>query len=92
MKKSVRRQMVVVFVGLITFILLLIFIVNSSFLEQYYMVHKQGDLTTIFTMLDKVTENPDNLDDRMIDKFRRLSEKGSCLPWRYIRIYYRKSK
>ena len=77
MKKSVRRQMVVVFVGLITFILLLIFIVNSSFLEQYYMVHKQGDLTTIFTMLDKVTENPDNLDDRMIDKFRRLSEKGN---------------
>ena len=77
MKKSIRRQMVVVFVGLITFILLLIFIVNSSFLEQYYLVHKQEDLTTIFSMLDKVAENPKELDDRLVDRFRRQSEKGN---------------
>ena len=44
MKQSIRRQMMVIFVGLIIFILILLFAVNSGFLAQYYTVHKQADL------------------------------------------------
>ena len=41
MAKSIKRQLVVVFVGLIAMLLAVVFIVNSMFLRQYYVLHKK---------------------------------------------------
>ena len=40
MKRSLKRQMTVVFVGVIITILAVMFVTNSNFLEQYYVVYK----------------------------------------------------
>lgn len=77
MKHSIRQQMMVVFVGLIAFILVLIFAINSSFLEQYYIVHKQGDLTSMYKSLDKAVQNGSIYDQTEIEKLGRQSEKGN---------------
>ena len=44
MKFSLRRQMTIVFIGLLVFILGAVFIVNTGFLGQYYISHKVQDL------------------------------------------------
>lgn len=77
MKHSIKRQMMVIFVGLIAFILVLIFAVNSSFLEQYYIVHKQGDLTGMFKSLDRAVKNGSISKESEAEKLERQMEKGN---------------
>ena len=49
---SLRRQMVITFVSALLILITLILFVNTSFLEEYYIVHKKKDLTSLYTMLD----------------------------------------
>lgn len=77
MKQSIRRQMVVIFVGLIVFILVLLFAVNSGFLEQYYAVHKQDDMLDMYKAIegairDKTIEQSDE-----VEKLVRQTEKAN---------------
>ena len=44
MAKSIKRQLVVVFVGLIAMLLAVVFILNSMFLRQYYVLHKKSEM------------------------------------------------
>ncbi|HCR84773.1 HAMP domain-containing sensor histidine kinase [Muricomes intestini] len=75
MRHSIRRQMMVVFVGLIVFILVIIFAVNSGFLEEYYILHKQADLTGTYTVLEKAVAN-ENIDtDSVIEKLTHQTER-----------------
>ena len=56
MRFSLRRQMTVIFVGLLAFILGAVFIVNSGFLGQYYLSHKVQDLLNTYDAVDVVLE------------------------------------
>ena len=47
MKHSIKRQMTVVFSGLIIFILVMMFLVYSKCLETYYIMHKERDLLEV---------------------------------------------
>lgn len=77
MKHSIRRQMMVVFVGLIVFIFVLIFAVNSGFLEEYYIVHKQADLTNTYNAIDKALTDKNIDTDSVIAKLTRQTEKAN---------------
>ena len=77
MKRSIRRQMMVVFVGLIIFILVLMFAANSGFLEQYYTVHKQVDLISMYKSLDKAIVNGVIQNEGDAEKLLRQTEKGN---------------
>ncbi len=77
MKNSIRRQMMVVFVGLIVFILVLMFIVNSGFLEQYYAIHKQADLTSTFTSINKAIQSSQIGEETVINRLERQLEKAN---------------
>lgn len=77
MKSSIRRQMMVVFVGLIVFILVLMFIVNSGFLEQYYAIHKQADLTSTFTSINKAIQSSQIGEETVINRLERQLEKAN---------------
>lgn len=57
MKYSIKRQMVVIFVGLLTLLLAAVFLINSSFLEQYYIVHKITQMTEMYQMVDKALQD-----------------------------------
>lgn len=75
MKRTIRRQMMVVFVGLIIFILLLMCIVNSGFLEKYYIAHKQVDLTATYETMDKALEEGNLTEDSISEKMSRQLER-----------------
>lgn len=47
-KNSLSRQMTMVFVCLLAFVLCVLFIVNARFLSRYYMSHKQQDLVNTY--------------------------------------------
>lgn len=52
-KKSIKKQMVAVFLGLIVLILGLIFIVNNNFLEHYYTSRKTVEMQAMYELIDK---------------------------------------
>ncbi len=56
MKVSLRRQMTVVFIGLLVFILGAVFVVNTGFLGQYYVSHKVQDLLDAYASVSTVLE------------------------------------
>lgn len=56
MKVSLRRQMTVVFIGLLVFILGAVFVVNTGFLAQYYVSHKVQDLLDAYASVGTVLE------------------------------------
>jgi signal transduction histidine kinase len=57
MRTSIRRQMAVVFASVIVFLLLLVFVINSGFLEQYYIMRKQRDLLEVYQSLNETVES-----------------------------------
>lgn len=67
MKQPIRRQMMILFVGLIVFILVLLYTVNSFFLEKYYTVHKEADLLDVYKSLNKAIET-DTIDDMSVSE------------------------
>lgn len=75
MKHSLRRQMMVVFVGLIAFILVLIFAVNSGFLEEYYILHKQADLTGTYVSVKKAVTNGSIDTDSVVERLTHQTER-----------------
>lgn len=53
MKWSIRSQITAIFIGLIVFILTGMFIINSGFLGQYYVSHKEKDLVETYEEIDE---------------------------------------
>ncbi len=69
--------MIVVFVGLIFFVLVSVFIVNSSFLEKYYVANKQTELTAMYSCMEKAIEEENISTDDMQAQLSHMSEKAN---------------
>ena len=48
MKKSIKHQMIIMFVGLTVGILALIFVINACFLQPFYVHNKQKEFVKIY--------------------------------------------
>ncbi len=75
MKYSLKRQMMVVFLGLLALLLSVVFIINSSFLEEYYIAHKMTQMTEMYRLIDDAIKK--NLLDtaEMQEKLYRQKER-----------------
>lgn len=80
MKYSIKRQLIAVFLGLIGMILSLIFIINSSFLEQYYVYHKEAEMTEIYHTVDRIIQE-DKVSDAQVKEelFRKCRQSNISL-------------
>ena len=56
MKKSIRRQMTLIFIALVSTILLLAIVINSSFLEKFYVHNKQNSLIRVYKQINDAAE------------------------------------
>ena len=77
MGHSVKKQMMVVFLGLILFVLMLVFAVNSLYLERYYIVKKQADLVSTYDSLEEAIIAGNIEDGDVQAKLSRLTEKAN---------------
>ena len=64
MKHSIKRQMTVVFSGLIIFILVMMFLVYSKCLETYYIMHKERDLLEVHKTVGTALAQGNREDER----------------------------
>ncbi len=58
MNMSLRRQLTVSFIGLITALFLANYLVNTFFLEDYYYMRKKEVLVNAYDILNRDTQNP----------------------------------
>lgn len=68
MAKSIKRQLVVVFVGLIAMLLAMVFIVNSIFLRQYYVLHKKSEMIEMYQMIDSAVSSGNVVEKKQQEK------------------------
>lgn len=54
MKKSIKHQMMLLFVGLVVLSLGLLAIMNTAFLERYYISNKETDLVKVYEGFERV--------------------------------------
>lgn len=76
---SIKRQLVVVFLGLIVMLLSLVFIINSSFLGQYYIANKKSDMTEMYQILDRVITSGSLEEEQQQEEILRKSERTNIL-------------
>lgn len=76
-KFSIRKQMTVIFAGLILFLLILLVFVNGMFAEWYYVLNKRTDLVSVYKAFRDVQE--DNLfrNETEVLNLDRISEKNN---------------
>ena len=79
MKHSIKRQMITVFIGLLASMVLLLLIINVSFLEPYYISNKE---TQFIDMYEKLSQCMDK--GTMEDK--EVSVKEKDIPMSMTRI------
>ncbi len=72
MRYSIRRQMILMFVGLTVCMIVTLFVININFLESYYVSHKTTEFENMYEELKKDVSEGEASDD-----FTRLSERNN---------------
>ena len=74
MRRSLKGQMSFVFVGLITFILIAILVVNGRFLERYYVVNKTEELISMYKAATGKIEKGEIREEVAVSELNGISE------------------
>ena len=53
MRHSIKSQMIIIFIGLISCVLLAFFIINMNFLEPYYISNKKTEFVKMYDTLNE---------------------------------------
>ena len=75
MKWSIRSQITAIFIGLIVLILAGMFVINSGFLGQYYVAHKEKDLVDTYEVINRALSDGKFTSESVKDKVLNQSEK-----------------
>ncbi len=77
MKKSIRRQIATIFIALVGVILLFSILINSLFLENFYIRNKQKTLIGVYNVIDRTAANGELTYEKMSDRLSELVEIGN---------------
>ena len=77
MMRSLKRQISVMFIGLIVFILVMMCLVNGRYLEQYYVKNKTYELKQMYEASAKAVKKGNIDDSDVTDKLNGISEKSN---------------
>ena len=77
MKKSIRRQIAGIFIGVVGAVLFVSILINSWFLEGFYIRHKQSTLTNMYSQMNSAAKKDKLTDSETIEKLSELVEVGN---------------
>lgn len=77
MKKSIRRQIATIFIGLVCSILLVSILINSQFLDNYYIHNKQSTLIELYSKINEAIQEDKLGTDKTLDELSELVENGN---------------
>lgn len=66
MKKSLKTQIVILFVGLMGFVFLANWCMNNFFLERYYVEKKENNLQDVYKRLNGIEDTDEYLDEELL--------------------------
>lgn len=66
MKKSLKKQIVVLFLGLLGVVFLANWCMNNFFLERYYVAKKEKTLRSVYERLNKIEDTDEYLDEELL--------------------------
>lgn len=77
MRKSIKRQIATIFITLVGSILLISILINSWFLESFYVHNKQSSLIQLYNQMNYAVEEDGLMADSAMEKFGELVEVGN---------------
>ena len=77
MKKSISRQIAVVFMGLVMGIVLLTILLNSQLLGRFYVFHKQGTLIDVYEIMEDAVKQSAHSYETMVEELNESIEVGN---------------
>ena len=77
MKKASRRQIATIFIALVCFVLFVSILINTWFLESFYVRNKQRTLIGVYNALDTAATAGELTSERFIDRLNELVEVGN---------------
>lgn len=77
MRHSIKSQMIAIFVGLISCVLLAFLIINMNFLEPYYIRNKKTEFVKMYDVLNSAMENGTVDTEEKAEELWHLAEKNN---------------
>lgn len=77
MKKSLKRQIAIIFIGLVIVILLVSLLINSQFLGSYYILNKQAKLIALYEEMNDAVEKNVLTSETTFNRLNQLVEIGN---------------
>lgn len=77
MRKSIRSQICIIFIALVGSILLISILINSWFLESFYIRNKQTSLAQVYHEMNVAADKGNLMTDKVMEKLSKLVEVGN---------------
>ncbi len=77
MKKSIRRQIATIFIALVAAVLLVSILINTWFLEGFYIRNKQTALVRVYNEMNDATKKGTLTSEKMLGELGELVEVGN---------------
>lgn len=77
MKKSIRRQIATIFIALVAAVLLVSILINTCFLEGFYIHNKQTALVRVYNEMNDATKKGNMTSEKMLEELGELVEVGN---------------
>lgn len=79
MKHSIKRQMTVLFIGIMALALIGNWAINNIFLESYYMMKKKNTLVDAYRIINQVTDPSDYQSEELLIKLNEIREANNIV-------------
>lgn len=91
MMRSIKRQILALFSGIIVFMIVIIVIINGGFLERYYVSSKQAEFIKVYELLETGMEEDTLSSETASGELSRTAEKSNIaiivLSYQYEPLY-----
>lgn len=77
MKLSIKQQLVAIFLGLIGLLVIVVLLVNSTFMEDYYVSDKMNYMVEMYDVLEQAVQADQLESDSFLDELGRMSERAN---------------
>ena len=78
MKYSIKRQMLALFTGAVALVIVMMFIINSSFMERFFIQNKKIEMVELYATLDKTAKKGDINSVEIQEELQRQCERKNC--------------
>lgn len=78
MKYSIKRQMLALFTGAVALVIVMMFIINSSFMERFFIQNKKIEMVELYETLDKTAKKGDIASAEIQEELQRQCERKNC--------------